>query len=132
MAPLLATAWLLLAQANAWSTSHPCHVKSVHLASSKVTNDPATSADKIEQGQKRKWFPIHPADALSTNNDYNAIVKSAYVRHCLVETEEMADLILGLYVGGGAVDGESSLVLEDDDGKNFVCPWTDWFCLALQ
>lgn len=123
MASLLTTAWLLLAPASAWSTNHPRHVKSVSLESFTATNEPAAGAYKVELDQedrKRKWFPIHPADALSGSNDYNAIVKSAYMRHCLVETEEMADLILGLYLGGGSVDGESSSLVLEEDGENFV------------
>eukprot|EP00956_Cyclotella_meneghiniana_P008066 scaffold10765_cov51-Cyclotella_meneghiniana.AAC.1 len=138
--PSTATPWLLLSSlsisisstTNAWSTSTSSHLttrlrtqtrkqslSSLHAA---ITSSSSTKKSKKKDSS---WFPIHPADALSSNNDYNAIVKAAYVRQILVETEEMADLVLDLYVGGGRVnvnnDGgssSSSLVIDDVESSS--------------
>ena len=44
--------------------------------------------------------------------EYDTLVKSAYLRHVLVETEAMADLVASLYLNGGRFDGA-----DDDDGS---------------
>ena len=80
------------------------------------TSEAATTASK----PKKTWFPIRPADALSPSNDYNSIVKSAYLRHILVETEEMADLVMKLYLNGGKVGDDS-----DDNDNNSAYEKTD-------
>jgi len=65
------------------------------------------SIDVHSDGRKIKnnWFPIKPADALSPSNGYDSLVKSAYLRHVLVSTEEMVDLIMGIYLKGGSLPG---------------------------
>jgi hypothetical protein len=84
---------------------------------------------------KSSWFPIHPADALSPSNDYDTIVKSAYLRHVFVETEQMADLIVDLYLSGGRLQDTGNFIIADghDDGEirnhaleasNGQCRWT--------
>ncbi|KAL7497373.1 hypothetical protein ACHAWT_006385 [Skeletonema menzelii] len=65
------------------------------------TLDEATTETTSKNKKKKTWFPIRPADALSPSNDYNSLVKSAYLRHILLETEEMADLVMNLYLNGG-------------------------------
>ena len=49
---------------------------------------------------KKAWFPVRPADALPT--EYDSVVRGAFVRHVVVETEEMADLGLKTYLKGGS------------------------------
>ena len=81
------------------------------------TSPAATSIKKT----KKTWFPIRPADALSPNNDYNSLVKSAYLRHILVETEEMADLVMNLYLNGGKKrddDDDNKGKDDEEDGDN--------------
>ena len=73
--------------------------RDVHQLYSTVQTDEVTETSKT----KKTWFPVHPADALSPGNDYHSLVQSAYLRHILVETEEMADLILDLYLRGGSL-----------------------------
>ena len=52
---------------------------------------------------KKAWFPVRPADALPT--EYDSVVRGAFVRHVVVETEEMADLGLKTYLKGGSDSG---------------------------
>ena len=52
---------------------------------------------------KKAWFPVRPADALP--NEYDSVVRGAFVRHVVVETEEMADLGLKTYLKGGSDSG---------------------------
>ena len=52
---------------------------------------------------KKAWFPVRPADALPT--EYDSVVRGAFVRHVVVETEEMADLGLKTYLKGGSDTG---------------------------
>jgi len=54
--------------------------------------------DEIPATKRRLWFPVKPQDALL--NQYNTIVKGAYVRHVLVETEDMADVAIKTYLKG--------------------------------
>lgn len=48
---------------------------------------------------KKKWFPVKPEDALFTQ--YDTLVRGAYVRHVLLETEDMVDLAIQTYLKGG-------------------------------
>ncbi|KAL7435096.1 hypothetical protein ACHAXM_004442 [Skeletonema potamos] len=92
--------------------------KSVHIITCSKLNSAITpsstalqstldEATRITTNTKKTWFPIRPADALSPSNDYNSLVKSAYLRHILVETEEMADLVMNLYLNGGKGRGDN-------------------------
>jgi hypothetical protein len=107
-------AWLLLAiiipTISAWTPP----LSSSRLA---IRQTPLGAA-----ASTKSWFPIHPADALSSNNDYDGIVKSAYLRHVLVDTEQMADLILEIYVGGGRLEREdaSGFVWDDDRARGKI------------
>jgi hypothetical protein len=67
-----------------------------------------SSADILRDGRKNKngWFPVKPADALSPSNGYDSLVKSAYLRHILVASDEMADLIMDIYLRGGSLPGK--------------------------
>ena len=56
----------------------------------------------------RSWFPRRPEDALF--QEYNTLVKGAYVRHVVLETKEMADLAIQMYLKGGNHDDQSSNV----------------------
>ena len=66
-----------------------------------------------QNAKTSNWFPVKPVDALSPSNGYDTIVKSAYLRHILVSSEEMADLIMDIYLKGGKLTAEN-----DDDGGN--------------
>ena len=98
---------------EAWSSFHPTSKYSLppsttSLLSTLQTDVSTTEADITSNEGKRKntWFPIHPADALSPSNDYNSLVKSAYLRHILVASEDMADLIMEVYLKGGSLPGK--------------------------
>jgi len=53
--------------------------------------------------KKGKWFAVRPADNLRTQ--YNEIVRGAYVRHAVFETEHMSDLAIQTYLtDSGALD----------------------------
>ena len=102
---------------------HITHTTSTVLHS---TLDETTAATEATPSKKKKktWFPIRPADALSPSNDYNTLVKSAYLRHILVETEEMADLVMNLYLNGGKSEDiddttQSTSSYEKTDGDVF-------------
>ena len=74
---------------------------------------------EVDNDQKeRKWFPIHPADALSEGNNYNSLVKSAYVRHIKLATEDLANLVMRIYSKGGGLPG-STEVYEKSDADLF-------------
>ncbi|KAK1743471.1 tRNA A37 methylthiotransferase [Skeletonema marinoi] len=127
--------------------------KSVHITCSKFNSaitPPITSTSTSTSLQstvdetatdtttktKKTWFPIRPADALSPSNDYNSLVNSAYLRHILVETEEMADLVMNLYLNGGKSEGDDNDAAQSSyertDGDVFsrlatdvsTCPFT--------
>ena len=79
---------------------------------STVEADEVTTTEK--KGGINNWFPIRPADALSESNGYDNLVKSAYLRHILVASNEMADLILGVYLKGGSVPGNDETYIQTD------------------
>ncbi|KAL7522344.1 hypothetical protein ACHAWX_007030 [Stephanocyclus meneghinianus] len=81
-----------------------------HASQPSAEAAPTTTASRPG---KSSWFPIHPADALSPGNDYDTIVKSAYLRHVLVETEQMADLIVDVYLSGGRLQGTGNFIIDD-------------------
>ncbi|KAL7550773.1 hypothetical protein ACHAWF_015066 [Thalassiosira exigua] len=125
-APLLAFA---IASAHmkveAWSspsllstTSKPALSK---LRSTFQADEIATSADASRESGKGKktWFPVHPADALSSSNGYDSLVKSAYLRHILVASEEMADLVMDVYMKGGQLPGEDEMYYGKTEGDMF-------------
>mmetsp|Transcript_3877 Transcript_3877/g.5783 ORF Transcript_3877/g.5783 Transcript_3877/m.5783 type:complete len:761 (-) Transcript_3877:1685-3967(-) len=137
---------LLIPAAVSFQTSSK---KSVHITCSKfnsaITPIKSTStslqstvdetATDTTTKTKNTWFPIRPADALSPSNDYNSLVNSAYLRHILVETEEMADLVMDLYLNGGKSEGDDNAAqssYERTDGDVFsrlatdvsTCPFT--------
>ena len=67
-------------------------------ASSSSTENEVTDLKNERDDKKMKspWFPIRAQDTLAVS--YNTVVKSAYLRHIVVETEEMADLLLQKYI----------------------------------
>lgn len=67
-----------------------------------------------KKGGINNWFPIKPADALSESNGYDSLVKSAYLRHILVASNEMADLLLGVYLKGGSIPGNDETYIQTD------------------
>jgi hypothetical protein len=93
-----------------WPTStqstSPKRSSSLH---STFQTDKDTAGDVHSDGRKIKnnWFPVKPADALSPSNGYDSLVKSAYLRHVLVSTEEMVDLIMDIYLKGGNLPGNN-------------------------
>jgi tRNA-2-methylthio-N6-dimethylallyladenosine synthase len=104
---------------EAWSRS-PLRHRTSTLPTTKTSSqqhstyqtNAQTSKDSIafladsEGKSKNKWFPIKPADALSPHNDYDTLVKAAYLRHVLVSSEEMVDLIMDIYSKGGILPGK--------------------------
>jgi len=46
----------------------------------------------------KRWFPVKPEDALLTR--YDTLVRGAYIRHVLLETEEMVDIATQTYLRG--------------------------------
>ena len=73
------------------------------LLSSSTTTPEQEESNKSAKKAK-KWFPVKPEDALLTQ--YDTLVRGAYVRHVLLETEEMVDLAIQTYLRGGG-DGFS-------------------------
>lgn len=82
------------------------------------------SCDDNHQKEKTSnwWFPVKPVDALSPSNGYDTLIKSAYLRHILVSSEEMADLIMDIYLKGGKLTTTAAVADsdndDDDDGDN--------------
>ena len=63
-------------------------------------DESTTRQDKQQQqSQQKKWFPRRPEDALF--QEYDTLVKGAYVRHVLLETKEMTELAIQMYLKGG-------------------------------
>jgi hypothetical protein len=89
------------------STQSTLPTRRSSLHSALQTDEDITNIDVHSDGRKIKnsWFPIKPADALSPSNGYDSLVKSAYLRHVLVSTEEMVDLIMAIYLKGGSLPG---------------------------
>ncbi|KAL9188270.1 hypothetical protein ACHAXT_006648 [Thalassiosira profunda] len=94
----------------------PSHKTSSLLHPPTILHSTIQKDDATADGTKAKkeWFPIHPADALSPSNDYNSLVKSAYLRHILVASEEMADLILDVYMKGGTLQQDTYAKTDGD------------------
>ncbi len=69
---------------------------------------------KNEGTTRSKWFPIKPADALSPHNDYDALVKAAFLRHIVVSSEEMANLIMDVYSKGGMLPDNNTAYCQTD------------------
>lgn len=98
----------------------PLAARRTTLASSTVlfsTTDngtPISNASEIPRRKGRAWFPVRPADALPT--DYKNVVRGAYVRHVMFETEDMADLGLSTYLKGSGGDGGVIAVGSDPFG----------------
>ncbi len=72
---------------------------------------PPTSPKK-----SKKWFPVKPEDALLTQ--YDTLVRGAYVRHVLLETEEMVDLAIQTYLRGGSGNGSGEVLTVNDDNPS--------------
>jgi hypothetical protein len=60
------------------------------------------------------WFPVKPVDALSPSNGYDTLVKSAYLRHILVSSEDMANLIMDIYLKGGQLTTAAGNCITND------------------
>lgn len=54
------------------------------------------AVERIKEKKRKSWFPVKPEDALLTQ--YDTIVRGAYIRHVLLETEEMGDLAMKMYL----------------------------------
>lgn len=91
-----------------WPTSPQSKSRTRGLHSTFQTDEDVAGVDIHGHDRKMKnyWFPIKPADALSPSNGYDSIVKSAYLRHVLVASEEMADLVMDIYIKGGNIPGK--------------------------
>jgi len=70
----------------------------------KSTTEPNEIAHvNTKKKKKGKWFAVRPEDNLRTQ--YNEIVRGAYVRHAVFETEHMSDLAIQTYLNdSGASD----------------------------
>ena len=93
-------------------TSHQLSTSRYHRLYSTIEADEVTTTDK--KGGINNWFPVKPADALSESNGYDNLVKSAYLRHILVASNEMADLISGVYLKGGSIPGNDETYIQTD------------------
>jgi tRNA-2-methylthio-N6-dimethylallyladenosine synthase len=84
---------------------------------------PNKTKRKVQKPKSKKWFPVKPEDALLTN--YDTLVRGAYVRHVVLETEDMADLAIKTYLRGGVdnEDGSSSSTRSDDDDTDKTDPF---------
>jgi len=117
----IATIQLLSAQSsNAFIT--PSIRKSAHHrqceSSLKSTVQHIETHEITEQKFKRRSFATRPADNLRTN--FNEIVRGAYVRHVVFETEHMADLAIATYLddsGAAAYDAEKDSESVDPFGQ---------------
>lgn len=88
----------------------------VKLYSSSPTIEKSTDISEENEAKKDSaWFPIRAQDSLAAS--YNTVVKAAYLRHILVETEEMADLLLQQYISSPtSILNESSTPSSDPFG----------------
>lgn len=102
------------------------------LVSSPSIETSSTSENSKKEIKASKWFPIRAQDSLTSS--YNTIVKSAYLRHILVETEAMADVLLQQYLSNPSEKGSadpfgdlarnvSSCIYSRDDGGRIG--WVD-------
>ena len=92
-------------------TSHQLSSSRYHRLYSTIEAEEVTIEKK---GGINNWFPVRPADALSESNGYDNLVKSAYLRHILVASNEMADLVLGVYLKGGSIPGNDETYIQTD------------------
>ncbi|KAL7526425.1 hypothetical protein ACHAXR_001483, partial [Thalassiosira sp. AJA248-18] len=114
--PINVAAWSSLHSAALTISSKPS-LSATRLRSTIQTDETKANAEMSSddnKGKKKAWFPINIADALSPSNDYNTLVKSAYLRHILVASEEMADLIMGVYLKGGSLPGNEETYGKSD------------------
>jgi len=102
---------LLSTYINAFSTTTNTKLMGGSNLYSTVEAEVTTTEKK---GGINNWFPIKPSDALSESNGYDTLVKSAYLRHILVASEEMADLISGVYLKGGSIPGNDETYIQTD------------------
>ena len=65
-----------------------------------------SSSSSSPTSKSKQWYPVKPEDALLTQ--YDTLVKGAYVRHVLLETEDMVDLATQTYLRGGLSSSSSS------------------------
>ena len=103
---------LLSTYINAFSTTTNTKLMGGSNLYSTVEAEVTTTEKK---GGINNWFPIKPVDALSESQGYDNLVKSAYLRHILVASEEMADLILGVYLKGGSIPGNDETYMQTDE-----------------
>lgn len=74
-----------------------------------------TNLNPSSKTKTKKWFPVKPEDALLTQ--YDTLVRGAYVRHVVLETEEMADLATQTYLHGGLPTTDNSDASNDPFGQ---------------
>ena len=116
--------------ASSSSTKLYSTVEADKTTSSSINTDSSTT-NSNKSSTKKAWFPRLIADALSPSNDYNSLVKSAYLRHIFVASEEMADLIMDVYLKGGSLpsagkDDDDDVVV-DDETSNYGASNSDIF-----
>jgi len=75
------------------------------LLYSAPTSSSSSESSETKSSKNKVWYPVKPTDALTSK--YDSLVRSAYCRHVLVETREMADLALKLYLKGGSSSNAS-------------------------
>ena len=84
-------------QASAFSSSSYTPSRLSKISSSTLHSTPESLIVDKSQG-KKKWFPTKAQDALITQ--YDTLVRGAFVRHVLLETEEMGDIAMKTYLRG--------------------------------
>ena len=109
---------------DGWSPPIPSNLLPATRLYSTVEKE-VSSADDIVSNEnnkrgKREWFPVKPADALSPSNGYDTLVRSAYLRHILVASEEMANLIMDVYLKGGNLPDINDEIYSQTDGDIFT------------
>lgn len=67
-----------------------------HFKSDLQSTSAESNIDSKSKPKKKKWFPVKPEDALLTQ--YDTLVRGAYIRHVLLETEEMGNLAMKTYL----------------------------------
>mmetsp|Transcript_13257 Transcript_13257/g.24877 ORF Transcript_13257/g.24877 Transcript_13257/m.24877 type:complete len:741 (+) Transcript_13257:78-2300(+) len=56
----------------------------------------SSSSSSVVAKKRKSWFPVKPEDALLTQ--YDTIVRGAYVRHVVLETQDMSDVAMKMYL----------------------------------
>eukprot|EP00554_Chaetoceros_debilis_P001104 CAMPEP_0194089944 /NCGR_PEP_ID=MMETSP0149-20130528/36735_1 /TAXON_ID=122233 /ORGANISM="Chaetoceros debilis, Strain MM31A-1" /LENGTH=740 /DNA_ID=CAMNT_0038774035 /DNA_START=72 /DNA_END=2294 /DNA_ORIENTATION=- len=69
----------------------------------------------VQKKKPRAWFPVKPEDALLTQ--YDTLVRGAFVRHVVMETEAVTDLALQTYLRGNIESYENLEDKMDPFGK---------------